>query len=166
MEQPKVYQSGEEAFDAEHAAVSAASLLSEDLSNVNTAMPMLKPCLEDFVCVKAEVSANPDNGKESLRLTLNATKELPDVDGNLLPTSFPHFATVSMTATEKYNTAAIRKALAKVAQCFGVKNLGENGVNLQGKVGKVKVTVQSERTDKDGNVWPPKNQFNFVPMAN
>lgn len=137
--------------------VDTNSLLNEDLTSVDTSMPLLQAgLLEDFTIVKQEVRTNEETGRDSLALTLNATKELPDKDGNLLPITFPHYVNVPLTPSPKMSISDVKKAVASWTQAASVKM----ATQLEGRIVKCKVTIEPAKGQ-----WPEKNRFRPVPPA-
>lgn len=121
-------------------------MLTEDLSDVSTAMPLLKEGLYDLTLAGAEVKPTKDGTGNNLSLTWKTTKVAQDTKGEAIQTGFPLYDTIGMTPSDAYSPENIKRRLAAVAQALGVKTLQPFDA-LVGKVAKIKVIIEPERKD-------------------
>ena len=135
------------------------SILDEDLSSVDTSMPVLR---EDIYLLEVtdakEVPTNDGKG-QMLTITLKTVEDGIATNGYAINKGFPVFARTSITPTEKYPKDRIRMEVAKICQAIGVKTI-KPFADLKGKLVKVKIKVRPERTDPTTQAtYPESNEI-------
>lgn len=132
-------------------------ILSQDLSDVSTEMPLLKEALCNLTIAAVEVKPSKDGLKQNLNLTLKTTTDMEAVNGETVNAGFPLYDTVCLTPSEKYSVDMIKRKLASIAKAAGLATI-RPFENLVGKVVAVKIRIQKEREDAiTGDVYPARN---------
>jgi hypothetical protein len=134
------------------------SFLDDDLSKVDTSLPLLKEGTYAFEVAKIEKKQNKAGTGELIAMTLKLADEGKiDVNGNPVNKGFPIFHQMSITPTDKYSKDDIKRTVAafvQAAECERIFPLDQ----YAGKMVYAKITVQKESPNKDtGQLYPPKN---------
>lgn len=133
------------------------SLLTEDLSNVPTTLPLLKESLYDLIITKVEAVPTKDGSGERLSITMKTQTVAESVTGETINAGFPIYHNIGITPTEKYSVEMIKRSLAAFAKAVGVATI-QPLAQFEGKVVRVKLIVEQERTDeKTGKKYDARN---------
>lgn len=139
-------------------ALVVPSFLDEDLSQVDTSMPVLAEASAVLKIDDSSLVLNKDKTGQLWKLKMVTTAQMRSTTGEMLSEGFPVFAQVSLKPTEKYSEESIKKAVASWLQAAGVPRL--NHEELKGKLVQCKIAARGERTDeKTGQVYPPSNEL-------
>lgn len=142
--------------------IADVGFLGEDLSGVDTSMPLIKegPC--ELLIAKLEKTPNKKGTGFNLKFTLKATKDMETTKDDVVHEGFPFFKQISIAPTPDYSEDTIKKAVALFVQCAGGTRLFPLD-QYEGKVVPCRVTIKKERTDKNsGETYPPANEIKFV----
>lgn len=142
----------------------AIDVLSEDLSGVSTAMPLLAEGVYDMRVKKIEKVLAKDQTNHNIKIRLDLIEPARDVDGGKLNAGFPVFDIISLKITDEYDP---RPALKRFQVSAGVTGAFEPLSQYQDKVVKVAVKIQPESTNKTtGETYPPANRVKaYVPIG-
>lgn len=140
----------------------SVSFLDEDMSTIDTSMPLIKdgPC--KLLLVKLEKLPNKKGTGFLLKFTLKATEDMETVKGDLVHVGYPVFKQISITPTPQYDEDAIKRAVALFVQSAKGTKLFPLS-QYEGMILPCRMTIRKERTDKDtGDVYPASNEVKFV----
>lgn len=132
---------------------SIEALDSLDLSNTDTARPLIKDSVQTVRLIKMELKPQKTGSGKNLRITLALNTEAPGVDEKTVRAGFQHTETTSLVPTENYNPG---ENLARVQECFLGKKGRWNSAELIGKLGNVRF-----RTEKDTG-FGPQNRVTWL----
>lgn len=137
-------------------------ILTEDLSGVDTSMPLIRDELYEVKLASLKVGKTKA-GKGSLNLRFDTLNETKDIEGKHVNSGYPLFHQVTLTPSEKYTKDQIKKAVAQIAQALKVKTLTEQCVGLKCLV---KTRVRKEREDETtGEVYPARVEIKSFKAA-
>lgn len=146
--------------DGEGIGGGGLSILEQDTSGVDTSYPLIPASLQDFEIIEVSVGQNSKQTGDNIIIKMKTTKDVRAAgSGDLIPAGFPVTTRISLTETDKLDTAGIKKNVAKFTQAIGVKTVSPFE-QCAGKLATVKVTIQPA---KDG--FDEQNRFAFVPLA-
>jgi hypothetical protein len=132
-------------------------VLTEDTSGVDTSMPLLKPCLVRVVLDDYSICRSNDGTKTLARLTFKTKAPTRDIEEKEIQPGYPLYHTITLTPSEKYSKADIKKKVAVVTQALGIPSLT---ATAKGKECLVKVATSKERTNEEtGEVYPARTEI-------
>lgn len=135
------------------------SFLDEDLSGVDTSMPLVKEGIYELKVDEIEKIPNKAEDGELLKFKFKTTSAMESVDGQPIAEGYTLFHQISITPTEKYTKDAIKRNVAAFVQAAGGTHLMPLE-QWKGKIVQAKVKVQGERTNKEtGESYPPRNEI-------
>jgi hypothetical protein len=133
-----------------------ASFLDEDLSGVDTSLPLVKEKIYPLLVAKIEKVATKDNTGELIKIQLKLEEDAVDTNGNHINKGFPIFHSIPITPSENYSKDDIKRKVAEFVQAAGGQRIFPLSTYENAKL-FAKVTIQKERTDKNGTLWPARN---------
>lgn len=135
------------------------SILDEDLSGVDTSLPLLKESILTLEVAEIKEQPTSDNAGQMLKIKFKTTEDQPSVTGDVVHAGFPVYHNILTTPKGDMTADMVRKNLAGFAQALGVPRL----TPLEGLVGrtlKAKVRVRKERTDeRTGKTYAASNEI-------
>ena len=136
------------------------SFLDEDLSGVDTRMPLIREGIYKLEIKKIEKVPTKDQTGELLKITLaTATDNCKSTTGDAINKGFPVFHQIYITVTEKCTADQIKKSVAQFTQAVGIKKI----VPFTPFIGQLvfaKVIVEKERKDeKTGQEYSARNSI-------
>ena len=145
---------------------SAVDLLTEDLSGVDTSLPMIVEGIYDLKVFAIKQEPSKDGAKENIAIVLHTTEVANTTTRDTVQPGFPVFHNISLTPTEKYSVEQIKRKTAEFVQAAGVRSI-KPFENLLGKLVRTKVIVEPERTDpKTGKFYDARNSVKlFMKVA-
>jgi len=135
-------------------------LLNADMSNVDTAYPVISAGLKELIIAESKQVSNKDQTGQVWELHLKTT--LPDKNAKTGADVSPGFTIihrVGLSTTEKYTIDMIRRAVAIVKEAvFGDKNVKVQFADFTGR------TVLAQLSVKDDPQFGTQNRITrFVP---
>lgn len=120
-------------------------ILDEDLSSVDTSMPILAADVYDLKIHEAKVAPNNEGTGQVLKLALKTTKDAQSKSGENINAGFPIFHNIGLSPTEKYTKDMIKKNVASFLEAVGAGMTLNPVERLIGRNVRAKVTIQPER---------------------
>jgi len=130
------------------------NILSEDLTNVKTDIPLLAEGTYDLAVKSIEKVQAKDGVNFNLKIKLALTENAQDVDGNVLNVGFPVFDVISLKVTDQYNP---RPSLKRFQEACGVSGPFEPLSQYLHKT--VRATVKIDQGDPEKG-YKPSNRIN------
>jgi hypothetical protein len=138
---------------------SLTSILDEDLSGVDTSIPLLKEGIYNLEIAEVKQQSTSDNAGQMLKIKFKTTEDSPSVTGDIVHAGFPVYHNILTTPKGDMTADMVRKNLAGFAQALGVPRLTPLE-SLNGRVLKAKLRVRKERTDeKTGKTYAASNEI-------
>lgn len=132
-------------------------ILNEDLSGVDTTLPLIVEGIYDLAVFKLSKDPSKDGTKENLNIVLHTTETANTTTRDTVQKGFPLFHVISLTPTEKYTVEQIKRKLAEFTQAVGVPSINPME-SIVGRVVRTKVIVEPERTNKEtGQTYDARN---------
>jgi hypothetical protein len=133
-------------------------ILTEDLSGIDTNIPVLREGLYDLAIVKVTRDPSKDGTKENLNIQLKTTETASSTAGQIVQAGWSIFDCISISPTERYTIDQIKRNVAAFVQASGCRTV-EPVDQFTGKIVRAKVAAVPERKDpKTGQVYPPRNE--------
>jgi hypothetical protein len=92
------------------------NLLGEDLTGVDTSMPLVAPGLYTLEVVKLEQATNKRGDGVNLNMHLKTTEETTSTTGEPIGAGYPIYHTLSQTPTERFTPQMIKKRNASLLE--------------------------------------------------
>lgn len=147
----------EETTNPETPTTTPIDLLNEDLSGVDTSLPIIIEGMYDLEVFSIAKEPSKDGAKENINLVLHTTETASTTTRDVVQKGFPIFHTISITPTEKYSVEQIKRKLAELTQAVGVRSINPLEA-IKGRIVRTKIVIEPERTDKaTGRTYEPRN---------
>jgi hypothetical protein len=118
---------------------SIEALNTLDLTNTDTARPVLKEGAYKFKLLRMELKDQKSGKGKNLIVVIGLDQEAPSTEGKVINAGFQHSEQISLVPTENYNPA---ENLARIQECFLGKKGKFNAGELLGKQGTIRMRVE------------------------
>lgn len=121
------------------------SLLDEDMTGVDTSMPVLAPGLCETRIKEVKAARNSANDGDVIKIQLETVKEHQSTKGETIKAGFPIFDTIPITPTEKMSKDQVKKRLAQFMEGVnGAAGVMNPLAQWAGKTVTVKLKIAKE----------------------
>jgi hypothetical protein len=121
---------------------SIEALNTLDLTNTDTARPVLKEGAYKFKLLRMDLKEQKSGKGKNLIIVVGLDQEAPSTEGRIINAGFQHSETISLVPTENYNPA---ENLARVQECFLGRKGKFNASELLGMQGMVRMRIEDSK---------------------
>lgn len=118
------------------------SILDEDLSSVDTSMPLLTKAIYDMSIDDISLVENKAKTGQNLKIKIKTTTDAVSTRGEPIRSGWPLTTYISLVPTEEYTKDSINRALARFMKAVEGKATSINPISrFKGKIVRVSVDI-------------------------